>query len=177
VLTKLFSSWATVALLVTLPLLGGCRVDPIEERDLGAQVNENLRQANLDEVRADWREEERELRLSGEVETADQRERAEQVAHQVVGTAGIVVNEVRIEALDTEAMDTHIEERLERMFEDRATWEPFDFDGRGVSFDAEARVVTITGTVESQAVKDEIERQARQGEGVREVVNNLEVEG
>jgi hyperosmotically inducible periplasmic protein len=177
VLKKLFSSGAAVALLVPM-LVAGCQTDRTAdtERDYASQVNDNLRQNNLDDVRADWHEDERQLRLSGEVPTADQRARAEQLAEQVVGTAGMIVNEVRVEGVDTQAMDNHIEEQLEHMFEDRDTWAPLNFTGEGVSFDAEARVVTITGTVESQAVKDRIEQQARQVEGVREVVNNLEVD-
>lgn len=175
-LKKLFSSWAMVALLV--PVLAGCQTDRTAdgERDYAAQVNDNLRQANLDDVRADWQDDERQLRLSGEVATADQRQRAEQLAEQVVGTAGMIVNEVRIEGQDTQAMDNHIEEQLGRMFDDRTTWEGLNFMGDGVSFDSEARVVTITGTVPSQAVKDRIGQQASQAEGVREVVNNLEID-
>jgi osmotically-inducible protein OsmY len=174
VLKKLFSSWAMVALLV--PVLAGCQRDRADDPDYASRVNENLRQANLDDVRADWHADERQLRLSGEVDTADQRARAEQVAEQVVGTAGMIVNEVRVEGVDTRAMDNHIEEQLDRMFEDRTRWEGLDFTGEGVSFDAEARVVTITGTVASQEIRNRIEQQARQVEGVREVVNQLEVD-
>jgi osmotically-inducible protein OsmY len=178
VLKKLFSSWAMVGLLV--PVLAGCQPDRTadmdRDRDYAAQVNDNLRQNNLDDVRADWREDERQLRLSGEVASADQRTRAEQLAEQVVGTAGMIVNEVRVEGVDTQAIDNHIEERLEHLFEDRDTWAPLNFTGEGVSFDAEARVVTITGTVESQAIRDRIEQEVRQIEGVREVVNELEVD-
>jgi hyperosmotically inducible periplasmic protein len=175
---KQFSSWAIVALLaVTVPALGACRVDRADDqRDVAAQVNDNLRTANLDDVRADWREDERELRLSGEVETQAERARAEELATQVVGTTGRIVNEVRVEGLDTGAMDQHIEERLEAMFEDRTSWAPLDFDRGNVSFDVEARVVTISGTVESQEVRDRIEERARNLEGVRDVVNQLEVD-
>jgi osmotically-inducible protein OsmY len=82
------------------------------------------------------------------------------------------VNEVKIEGTNADEADNRIEEQLGRMFEDRTEW---DFDGRGVSFDSTAGVVTITGTVESQAIKDRIGQRARQVAGVRDVVNNLEV--
>lgn len=177
-LKQLLSSWAVVGLLV--PVLAGCQTDRTAEmdvdRDYASQVNDNLRQNNLADVRADWREDERQLRLSGEVASADERNRAEDLAEQVVGTAGMIVNEVRVEGVDTQAMDNHIEEQLGHLFEDRETWAPLNFMGEGVSFDAEARVVTITGTVESQAIKDRIEQEVRQVEGVREVVNELEVD-
>lgn len=167
---KLCSLWAIVALIAALPLMSGCERQ--DTPDYEARVNDSLRQANLDDVRADWNRDEQALRLSGEVVSAADRARAEELAQQVVGTAGRVVNEVKIEGVDHGAVDNRIEDQLSRMFEDRTEW---DFDGRGVSFDSEAGVVTITGTVESQAVKDKIGERARQTQGVRDVVNNLEV--
>jgi osmotically-inducible protein OsmY len=82
------------------------------------------------------------------------------------------VNEVKVEGSNIDEVDDRIEKQLSQMFEDRTEW---DFDGRGVSFDSNAGVVTVTGTVESQAVKDKIGERARQTPGVRDVVNNLEV--
>lgn len=169
---KRISRWATIALLGAVPLVGACG-ERADAPDYGEQVNENLQSANLDDVQADWRENEQILRLSGEVERETDRQRAQELAQQVVGTAGRVVNEVRVEGIETGEMDGQIEDRLGRMFEDRTEW---DFDGRGVSFDSEAGVVTITGTVESQGVKDRIGEQARNTEGVRDVVNGLEVD-
>jgi hypothetical protein len=110
--------------------------------------------------------------LTGEVEAEADRRRAEELAQQVVGTAGRVVNEVKIEGHNMDAVDDRIEDQLSRMFEDRTEW---DFDGRGVSFDSNAGVVTITGTVESEAIKNQIGNRARQVNGVRDVVNELEV--
>jgi osmotically-inducible protein OsmY len=160
-----------VALIATGALLTGCERQ--DTPDYERQTNERLREAKLEDVRVNWNRDERVLRLSGEVQNAAARNRAEEVAGQVVGTAGRVVNEIKIEGVDHGAVDNRIEDQLNRMFEDRTEW---DFDGRGVSFDAEAGVVTITGTVESQAIKDRIGTRARQTEGVRDVVNNLEVE-
>jgi osmotically-inducible protein OsmY len=107
------------------------------------------------------------------VENAADKARAEELAQQVVGTSGRVVNEVKVDGVDYGDVDNRIEEQLGKMFEDRTEW---DFDGRGVSFDSKEGVVTITGTVESQAVKDKIGQRAKATDGVKDVVNNLDVD-
>lgn len=168
---KLFSSWAVIALFATAALAVGC-ADRADQPNYASQVNDNLRSANIDDVRANWEDDQRTLHLTGEVESEADKKRAEELARQVVGTAGRVVNEVKVEGTKIDDVDNRIEDQLSRMFEDRTEW---DFDGRGVSFDSTAGVVTITGTVESQAIKDQIGKRAQQGNGVRDVVNNLEV--
>jgi hyperosmotically inducible periplasmic protein len=167
---RAFSSWAMAALFAA-GLTIGCG-QPADQPNYETQVNDSLRSANIDDVRANWEDDQRLLRLTGEVEAEADRRRAEELAQQVVGTAGRVVNEVTIEGHDMDAVDDRIEEQLSRMFEDRTEW---DFDGRGVSFDSNAGVVTITGTVESEAIKNQIGNRARQVNGVRDVVNELEV--
>jgi osmotically-inducible protein OsmY len=142
--------------------------------DYEARVNEQLKTAQLDnKVDVDWKANEKTLHLTGEVETAADKARAEELAQQVVGTTGRVVNEVKVEGEEYGQVDDRIEEQLGRMFEDRTEW---DFDGRGVTFNAEQGVVTITGTVESEATKNKIAERARATQGVKDVVNNLEVD-
>jgi osmotically-inducible protein OsmY len=168
---KLMSSWVLVALVAVAPVITGCG-ERSEAPDYAERVNDSLKSANLDDVRADWKTDERALHLTGEVQAAADKARAEELAKQVVGTSGRVVNEVKVEGSNIDEVDERIEKQLSQMFEDRTEW---DFDGRGVSFDSNAGVVTVTGTVESQAVKDKIGERARQTPGVRDVVNNLEV--
>jgi osmotically-inducible protein OsmY len=162
------------AFLAVASLTVACGDRAADMPDYEARVNDQLKTANLDsKVNVDWKADEKLLTLSGEVERAADKARAEELAQQVVGTAGRVVNEVEVEGADYGAVDDRIEEQLNRMFEDRTEW---DFDGRGVSFDAEQGVVTITGTVESDATKQKIGQRARAVEGVKDVVNSLEVD-
>lgn len=169
---RLCSSWAMIVLFAAMPLAIGCS-ERADEPNYASQVNDRLSAANIEDVRADWERDSQALHLKGEVKSAADKERAEELAKQVVGTSGRVVNEVKVEGTNADEADDRIEDQLGRMFEDRTEW---DFDGRGVSFDSNAGVVTITGTVESQAIKDRIGQRARQVSGVRDVVNNLEIE-
>lgn len=171
---RLLTAVPVVALLAMAPLTVGCTTERAGEPDLKARVNDELKTANLDDkVKADWENDGKQLRLTGEVERAADKARAEELAQQVVGTSGRVVNEVKVEGEDYGNVDDRIEEQLGKMFEDRTEW---DFDGRGVTFDSAQGVVTITGTVESAAVKEKIGQRARATDGVKDVVNNLDVD-
>lgn len=172
-MTQVLKTVSLAALLAAAPLMTACN-RPADQPDYEARVNDELKTANLDnKVNVDWNRDDRVLLLSGEVERQADKARAEEVAQKVVGTSGRVVNEVKVEGADYGEVDNRIEEQLDRMFEERTEW---DFDGRGVSFDAEQGVVTITGTVESEATKQKIGERARALSGVKDVVNQLDVD-
>ncbi|HEX6974483.1 MAG TPA: BON domain-containing protein [Vicinamibacterales bacterium] len=171
---QMWTALPVVALLAMAPLTTACSTERANEPDYQARVNDQLKTAKLDDkVDVDWKKDDKQLVLTGKVENAADKARAEELAQQVVGTSGRVVNEVKVEDVDYAKVDDRIEEQLGKMFEDRTEW---DFDGRGVTFDSKEGVVTITGTVESAAVKDKIGARARATEGVKDVVNNLEVD-
>ncbi len=162
-----------VTLLAAAPLTIACS-KPADAPDYEARVHDQLKTSNLDDqVKVNWNKDEQALHLSGEVKNAADKARAEDVAKQVVGTSGRVVNEVKVEAVDMGKVDDRIEEQLGKMFEDRTEW---DFDGKGVSFDSKEGVVTVTGHVESDAVKTKIGERTRAVAGVKDVVNDLQVE-
>ena len=170
---RLCNSWVAIALLASAPLMTGCAE---RNTDYQGRVNETLKTAELDEVKADWKADEKQLVLSGEVERAADKARAEELAKQVVGTSGRVVNEVKVgteSQIDArENADDQLEEHLTKSFKEAKEW---DMDKLDLNFNVEAGVVTITGDAPSQAVKDRVTAQVKKVEGVKEVVNNLEV--
>lgn len=170
---KLCNSWVAIALLASAPLMTACA-----ERgtDYQGRVNESLKTAELDEVKADWKADEKQLVLSGEVERAADKARAEELAKQVVGTSGRVVNEVKVgtdSQIDArENADDQLEEHLTKSFKEAKEW---DMDKLDLNFNVEAGVVTITGDAPSQAVKDRVTAAVKKMQGVKDVVNNLEI--
>ena len=165
--------------LQTLPVIGLIGVSSLivgcaerGETNYQAKVNDELKAAKLDDVRADWKADEKTLHLKGEVERAADKARAEELAKQAVGTSGRVVNEVTVEGTNAEAMDDQIEEQLDRSFKEDDEW---DKDKLDLTFDAKAGVVTITGDAPSEALKKRVEEKVKSIEGVKDVVNNLEV--
>lgn len=167
---RAFSSWAAVGLIAAAPFVVAC--ERTETPDYQARVNETLDQADLGDVDADWKADEKQLVLSGEVENAADKARAEELAQQVVGTSGRVVNEVKVEGSNVGALDDQIEDQLGRAFKEDNEW---DMDGLDLNFDSEAGVVTITGDAPSQEVKDRVTARVKTIAGVKDVVNNLEV--
>ena len=167
---KILPLIAIVAVLVTGAALGGCadRTRP----DYQARTNDDLKAAKLDDVRADWKADEKALHLRGEVEKAADKARAEELAQKVVGTSGRVVNEVTVAGTNAEAMDDQLEERLDRAFKEDDQW---DKDKLDLTFDAKAGVVTITGDAPSEAIKARVGQKVSSIQGVKDVVNNLEV--
>jgi osmotically-inducible protein OsmY len=168
---KMFSSWAIVGLLAAGPMVTAC-ADRANTPDYQDRVNDSLKNAKIDNVKADWKKDEQALHLTGEAESAADKARAEELAKQVVGTSGRVVNEVKVEGANDEAMDDRVEEQLDRLFKEDDEW---DRDKLDLKFDSKAGVVTITGDAPSEAVKERITARVKQVPGVKDVVNNLEV--
>lgn len=170
---QLLKAMPLAALLAIGSLGVACSNASTTAPDFENRVDSQLEAANLGDVAVHWSNDERALHLTGEVDNDADKARAEQIAQQVVGTGGRVVNEIKVEGLDYGEVDDRIEGQLNRMFEDRTEW---DFDGMGVNFDSEQGVVTVTGTVESDATKQRITERARAVEGVKDVLNNLEID-
>jgi osmotically-inducible protein OsmY len=160
---------AVIALLTSASVTACADRDAADYQD---RVNDSLTANKLDDVRADWQADEKALYLKGEVEQVADKARAEALASQVVGTSGRVVNEVTVEGTNAEATDDRIETQLDRAFKEDDEW---DKDKLDLTFDARAGVVTITGDAPSEAVKARVEQKVRTVQGVRDVVNNLEI--
>lgn len=167
---KFLQLMAVTGVLVGASFVGACA--DRDEPNYQARVNDDLKAAKLDDVRADWKADEKALHLRGEVERAADKARAEELAKQVVGTSGRVVNEVTVEGTNAEEIDDRIEKQLDRAFKEDDEW---DKDKLDLTFDAKAGVVTITGDAPSEAVKNRVGQKVRSIEGVKDVVNNLEV--
>lgn len=136
------------------------------------EVTKALDEANIEDVNVDWDSDAKLLHLKGAVDSNAERAQAESVATRAVGTTGQVVNELTVEGTPEKLADDFdgaIRERLNNLANDKA------FDGRDINFDVNNGVVTIKGEVTSQAEKTRIGEMAQKTEGVKEVVNALDI--
>ncbi|HEY7172418.1 MAG TPA: BON domain-containing protein [Vicinamibacterales bacterium] len=158
-----------LALGVAVMLVGACNRGP----DPKDRVEQNLKQANIEHVNVDYDRDARVVHLKGAVDSTAEKERAEQVAHEAVGTTGKVANELTVKGVDqrtADDMDGAIRKELNaKVDNDRA------LEGRDVNFDVNNGVVTIKGEVRSAAEKDQVGQMARATANVKEVVNSLEL--
>ena len=168
---RLFNSMVLVAAISAAPMVTGCN-KAANKPDYEGRVKDSLKTAKIDDVKADWKADEKALHLSGEVENAADKARAEELAQQVVGTSGRVVNEVKVEGANMDETDSRIEKDLDAAFKEDDQW---DKDHLDLTFHAKAGVVTIKGDAPSQAVKDRVTAKVRTVTGVTDVVNDLEI--
>lgn len=167
----LLRSLPLVALIAGTPVFTGCE-QKANTPDYEARVEDRLKEAKLDDVNAKWNNDEKALHLGGNVKAEAEKQRAEVLASEVVGTSGRVVNEVKVENVDTAEADRAIEERLDKAFKEDDEW---DRDTTDLTFHSRAGVVTITGDAPSQEIKDKVTAKVKTIEGVTDVVNDLEI--
>jgi len=113
----------------------------------------------------------RTVTLSGTVETATQKNRAEQIAWQVTGVQGVTDN---LSATNAQTNPESVDEKLAH----RVEFELYSTKAislKAVQIHADNGTVTLTGNVPSRAEKLLAEKAAESVEGVRKVVNSLAV--
>lgn len=167
----LFRSLPLVAVLAAGPMISACQ-NTAKSPDYESRVQDQLKSAEIKDVNANWKKDENALHLTGEVKNATDKQRAEELANQVVGTSGRVINEVKVEGDNSSELDSRIEQSLDKMFKEDDQW---DRDTNDLTFHSKAGVVTITGDAQSQAIKDRVTERVRTVDGVKDVVNDLQI--
>lgn len=164
-------NWIVMGAVASAMTLGACQRGPdVETMAEGAIESEALQ----DQVDVNFDRSAGVVRLSGTVDSAAQRERAADAVKASVGTRAQVANEIVVEGAHAEAaddLDLGIEERFETLIENSP-----DLDADDVDMRVENGVVTLTGTVATDAARTKVEGLVRSIPGVRETVNSVRVE-
>ena len=167
----LCKSLPLVAMLAAGPMISACQ-NSAKSPDYESRVQDQLKSAEIKDVSANWKKDENTLHLTGEVKTPAEKQRAEELANQVVGTSGRVVNEVKVEGDNSSELDSRIEKALDQTFKEDEQWAR---DTTDLTFHSKAGVVTVTGDASSQPVKDRVTERVRAVDGVKDVVNDLQI--
>ena len=167
----LFRSIPLAAILAAGPMISACQ-NTTKAPDYESRVQDQLKTADIKDVNANWKKDENALHLTGEVKNPSDKQRAEELANQVVGTSGRVVNEVRVSDDNSKDVDSRIEKSLDQMFKEDDQW---DRDTTDLTFHSKAGVVTVTGDASSQAIKDRVTERVKSVDGVKDVVNDLQI--
>jgi hyperosmotically inducible protein len=157
------------AVLMSLVLVGACNRGP----DPKDNVSDQLKTANIHDVKVDYDRDAKVLHLKGAVDTAAERSRAEEIAQRAVGTSGKVANELTVKgATDRTAddFDSEIRRELKAKVDNDSV-----LKDRHINFDVNNGVVTIKGDVGTSAEKQKVGQMAQSTENVKEVVNSLDV--
>jgi osmotically-inducible protein OsmY len=158
------------ALAVAVTVTSACN----RQNDPSNRVSDALKQANIDDVRANYDSDSKVVHLRGNVASTTERERAEEVAERAVGTSGKVLNEVTVENVDKKSADDN-DGQIRRQLNDMVDRDP-QLTDRSINFDVNNGAVEIKGTVASAAEKGKVTEMARSVTGVRDVANGLTVD-
>ncbi len=154
-------------------LCGALAVTCGRNSDTKANVQDALKQANIDKVEVDVDRESNIVHLKGTVDTMTDRTRAEEVANAAVGTSGRVLNELTVEGLNAETaddLDDQIEDGLDRMLDNDPVLKE-----RDIHFEVNNGMVTIKGEVRSVDEKRRVGQMVAAAPGVKDVANGLAV--
>jgi osmotically-inducible protein OsmY len=162
-----FSIAAAIGLAVSLVACGDGGPDPASETEKA------LRDARLEGIQVDWDEDARIAHLKGTVETATDRQRAEDVAASTVGTTGRVLNELTVRGMNEKVaddLDGQIRSTLNEMVENDQV-----LRDRDVNFEVANGVVTVKGKVRTVAEKAKVTELVRAAPGVKDFANALDI--
>jgi hyperosmotically inducible periplasmic protein len=163
-----------VLALAVAGLASGCAQDE-DAPDVQDDVETALSQAGYEDVSVEQDQGRGIVTLSGEVDTEQDRQRAEQAARAAAGSM-IVANEigVRPEGMEGQAedvataQDDAIESNFEAMLASRQVEDDVDFESNN-------GVLRLSGEVDDPNLRNELEEMAASVPNVRQVVNEIEV--
>jgi osmotically-inducible protein OsmY len=143
------------------------------ENDPGDRVEQALEQANVEGVNVDYDRDARVVHLKGQVQSADEKQRAEEIAATAVGTSGTVLNELMVEGMDEDRIES-ADDQLKTRLNDSVQAHP-QLSEQTIDFYVNNGVVTITGEVQTAAQKEEVGRMVKEMPGVDDFANELRV--
>lgn len=163
------------ALALSLALASGACTNAANSNDAANRVEKALGEARVEGVNVDYDRNARVVHLKGKVESAQAKQRAEQIAESAVGTSGTVLNELTVEGTDENRLET-VDDLLKTRLSNSIQAHP-ELNDQPIDFYVNNGVVTITGEVKSAAQKAEVSRLVKETPGVKDFANELRVEG
>lgn len=165
----------TAVLAVTFGLAGCDR--KIQHPDVKDAVDTAMTRNDLGVVKVSQDRDKGVLTLSGDVESADQKARAESVAAQAAPGYAIS-NEIGVRPVDAEsqakAVDSSLDAGIQNNF-NAALKAHKNLDDQSISYDAKNGTLVLKGSVKTNAQKDQAGKLAKNVPNVKEVVNEIEV--
>lgn len=161
------------ALVLGLALGAGC-TNAANNNDAADRVEKALDQAKVEGVNVDYDRNARVVHLKGKVESAQAKQRVEEIAETAVGTSGTVLNELTVEGTDEDRLET-VDDQLKAHLSDSISAHP-ELSEQPIDFYVNNGVVTITGEVKTAAQKAEVGRLVKETPGVKDFANELRVD-
>ena len=138
-------------------------------------IKNELKQANLDDVKVNVNDDKKVITLSGDVRNEMDKQQAAEIArsHSV---GYVVANEIGVRPQDepnAKKVDSHMDDAIKDEW--KALEAKHDWGNQHVRTGVTNGVLTLKGDVDTPAQREEMERAAARIPGVRQVVNELSV--
>jgi hyperosmotically inducible periplasmic protein len=166
--------------VIALGLLFGvaCSQQRANTPSVKDQVNKALDSANLKDVKVDEDRDKGVVKLSGDVKTPADKQRAEDIARQNAPNM-VVSNEIGVRPEGAEGtakdIDTNLDAGIEKNY--KAALTENRLDNQHIRVDVKNGVVTLKGDVDNMQQRQQAEKLAANIPNVQQVVNELEVKG
>jgi len=173
--TRMVTSFLCTAVLA-LVFSTACSQQRANTPAVKDNVEQALKQAGLDKINVDEDRDKGVITLKGDVNSDADKARAAEVA-QSAATGRVISNEIAVRPAGAEGearkIDSNTDDAIENYFKAQVT--AHNWDNQHIRYDAKNGVLTLTGDVDTQAQRTEMEKVAAKVPGVQQVVNELEV--
>jgi len=165
-----------VSVLVLVVGLSACAKENTKSPDVSVDIRTALDSAGLKDVSVSQDRDKGLVTLNGNVASEGEKSQAESIAKSLAA-GQVVANQVAVvppeDKSDAKAVNSDIDKGIEKNLD--AALIQSDLDKQGVKFDVKNAVVTLTGKVPSQTLRQKAEKTASTVPNVQQVVNLIEV--
>jgi hyperosmotically inducible periplasmic protein len=169
-------SFAGLLAIAAVGCLIGCSDSPRKSPDVTDSVRKSLDQSNLHDVKVSQDRDKGVVTLTGQVTSDSAKSQAESIAKSIAGSQ-VVADEIAVVppgpgASDAKTINSDLDKGIEQNLDAALVQNRFKKD---VKFDVKNGVVTLTGEVNSQSKRAQVEKLAAGVPNVQQVVNELQV--
>jgi hyperosmotically inducible periplasmic protein len=169
-------SFAGLLAIAAVGCLIGCSDSPRKSPDVTDSVRKSLDQSNLHDVKVSQDRDKGVVTLTGQVASDSAKSQAESIAKSIAGSQ-VVADEIAVippgpGASDAKTINSDLDKGIEQNLDAALVQNRFKKD---VKYDVKNGVVTLTGEVNSQSKRAQVEKVAAGVPNVQQVVNELQV--
>ncbi len=169
---------AAIVAVMSVGLAVGCSHQKANTLAMKDKVEQSLNQNGLGKVKVDEDRDKGVVTLKGDVQSAAEKLRAEQLAQQAA-PGRIIANELAVRPSGMEDTAKKVDSNTDDAIEDhfKAMIAANKWENQHIRSDAKNGVLTLKGDVDTPAQRSEVEKSAASIPGVHQVVNELTVKG
>jgi hyperosmotically inducible protein len=167
-----------LAMALSFGALVGCSSQRANTPPAKDNVVNALKDKGMDNINVDENRDKGVITLKGDVQSDEQRREAGEIA-QTAAPGRVIANELAIRPQGEEGtakkIESNTDDAIEHSF--KAEIAAHHWDNQHIHFDAKNGVLTLKGDVDTAAQRAQVQQVAAKIDGVRQVVNELEVKG